>query len=120
MTRRILAIAIAIVLATLGTAGGLFLVLSADSRAQNRISNPITVAIAAVRIPVGTTGAKIRADEMVRLVKMPKDSVPSDAMPDISVEQDKLVITSNIEAGQILLRANFGEQRNGTRGVPPP
>jgi pilus assembly protein CpaB len=120
MTRRILAIAIAIVLATLGTAGGLYLVLSADSRAQSRISNPITVAIAAVRIPVGTTGAKIRADEMVRLVKMPKDSVPSDAMPDISVEQDKLVITSNIEAGQILLRANFGEQSTVTSGLPLP
>ncbi len=120
MTRRILAIAIAIVLATLGTAGGLYLVLSADSRAQSRITNPITVAIAAVRIPVGTSGAKIRADEMVRLVKMPKDSVPDDAMPEISVEQDKLVITSNIEAGQILLRANFGEQSTVTSGLPLP
>jgi pilus assembly protein CpaB len=120
MTRRILAITIAIVLATLGTAGGLFLVLSADSRAQNRISNPITVAVAAVRIPVGTSGAKIRTDEMVRLVKMPKDSVPDDAMPEVSVELDKLVITSNIEAGQILLRANFGQQSTVTSGLPLP
>ena len=120
MTRRILAISVAIVLATLGTAGGLFLVLSAESRAQDRISNPITVAIAAVRIPVGTTGAKIRADEMVRLVKMPKDSVPDDTVPEISVELDKLVVTSNIAPGQLLLRGNFGEQSMVTSGLPLP
>jgi pilus assembly protein CpaB len=120
MTRRILAITIAIVLAALGTAGGLFLVLSAESRAQNRISNPVTVAIAAVRIPIGTSGAKIRAEDMVRLVKMPKDSVPADTMPEVSVELDKLVVTSNIAPGQVLLRANFGEQSTVTSGLPLP
>ncbi len=120
MTRRILAITIAIVLAALGTAGGLFLVLSAESRAQDRISNPITVAIAAVRIPIGTSGAKIRAEEMVRIVKMPRDSVPDDTMPDVSVELDKLVVTSNVAAGQVLLRANFGESSTVTSGLPLP
>jgi pilus assembly protein CpaB len=120
MTRRILAITIAIVLAALGTAGGLFLVLSAESRAQDRISNPITVAIAAVRIPIGTSGAKIRAEEMVRLVKMPKDSVPDDTMPEVSVELDKLVVTSNIAPGQLLLRANFGDRTTVTSGLPLP
>jgi pilus assembly protein CpaB len=120
MTRRIFAITIAIVLAALGTAGGLFLVLSADSRAQDRISNPITVAIAAVRIPIGTSGAKVRANEMVRLVKMPKDSVPDDTMSEVSVELDKLVVTSNIAPGQVLLKANFGEQSTVTSGLPLP
>jgi pilus assembly protein CpaB len=120
MTRRIFAITIAIVLAALGTAGGLFLVLSAESRAQDRISNPITVAIAAVRIPIGTSGAKIRAEDMVRLVKMPKDSVPDDTMPEVNVELDKLVVTSNIAAGQLLLRANFGDRTTVTSGLPLP
>ena len=62
MSRRIVAITIAIVLATLGTVGGLVLVLSAESRAQDGISNPVTVAVAAERIPAGTTGEKIRKD----------------------------------------------------------
>jgi pilus assembly protein CpaB len=120
MTRRIIAITAAIVLAGLGTAGGLFLVLTAESRAENRISNPITVAVADKRISAGTSGAKIRANEMVRLVKMPRDSVPSDTMPDVSVELDNLVVTSNIAAGQILLRANFGEASTVTSGLRLP
>jgi pilus assembly protein CpaB len=120
MTRRILAITIAIVLAALGTAGGLFLVLSADARAQSRISDPVTVAIAVKRIPIGTTGANVRAGQMVRLEKMPRSSVPTDALPEISAELDKLVVTSNVAVGQILLAANFGEQSKVTSGLPLP
>ena len=83
MTRRILAITIAIVLAALGTAGGLFLVLSAESRAQTRISDPVTVAIATKRIPIGTTGAQ---DPVGRHGPAREDAqglVPTDAMSEI-------------------------------------
>jgi len=114
MTRRILAITIAIVLAALGTAGGLFLVLSADARAQSRISDPVNVVIAVKRIPIGTTGENVRSGEMVRVEKMPRASIPTDALPDITAELDKLVVTSNIAVGQILLAANFGEQSRVT------
>jgi pilus assembly protein CpaB len=120
MTRRILAISIAIVLAALGTAGGLFLVLSADARAQSRISDPVTVVIAVKRIAIGTTGATLRTGEMVRMEKMPKASVPSDALPEIGPELDKLVVTSSIAPGQILLAANFGEQSKVTSGLALP
>ena len=120
MTRRILAITIAIVLAALGTAGGLFLVLTADARAQSRISDPVTVAIATKRIPIGTTGAQVRGQDMVRLEKMPRSSVPTDALPEISAELDKLVVTTNIAVGQVLLAANFGSQRTVTSGLPLP
>jgi pilus assembly protein CpaB len=120
MTRRILAISIAIVLAALGTAGGLFLVLSADARAQNRISDPVTVVIAVKRIAIGTTGASLRTGDMVRTEKMPKTSVPSDALPELGPELDKLVVTSSIAAGQILLAANFGEQSKVTSGLALP
>jgi pilus assembly protein CpaB len=120
MTRRILAITIAIVLAALGTAGGLFLVLSADARAQSRISDPVNVVIAVKRIPIGTTGENVRSGEMVRVEKMPRASIPTDALPDITAELDKLVVTSNIAVGQILLAANFGEQSRVTSGLSLP
>ncbi len=120
MPRRILAIAIAIVLAAVGTIGGVFLVLSADSRAQNQISNPITVAVATVPIPVGTTGAEIRERDMVRLVKMPKDSVPDDTMSEISVELDNMAVSSTIAVGQLLLRAHFGSRSAVTSGLALP
>jgi pilus assembly protein CpaB len=121
MTRRIVAITVAIALAALGTVGGLYLVLTAESRAQSKISNPVTVAVATVDIPRGTSGEKIRAGQMVRLVKMPKDAVPDDVLPEISVELDSLVTTSNIAVGQLLLRANFGTLSSVTSGlaVPP-
>jgi pilus assembly protein CpaB len=120
MTRRILAITVAVVLAALGTAGGLFLVLSADARAQSRIGDAITVAIATKRIPVGTTGEKILADSMVRFEKMPKALVPKDTISVIDGERSRLVVTSNIAPGQMLLAANFDTPSKVTSGLPVP
>jgi pilus assembly protein CpaB len=120
MTRRILAITIAIALAGLGAAGGLFLIMTADQRARANIEDAVTVAIAAKRIPVGTTGARVRDGGLVRLERMPKSSVPSDALSDISPELDRMVITSNIAVGQVLLAAHFGEQSQVTSGLPLP
>lgn len=120
MTRRILTITIAIVIAALGTAGVLFYALTADSRARAAINDAVTVAIATERIPAGTTGARIRAEELVRLERMPRSSVPGDALPAVSAELDKLVLTSNIAAGQVLVAANFGEQSTVTSGLPLP
>src|SRR5262245_18431863 len=120
MTRRILAITVAIILAGLGTVGVLFYALTADARARAKIEDPVTVAIAAKRISVGTTGARIRSENLVRLEKMPKSSVPSDALSEISSELDKLVITYNVAAGQVLLAANFGDSARATSGLPMP
>ncbi len=120
MTRRLLAIAVAIVLAAVGTAGVLWYAFSADSRAQARISNPVTVAIATQAIPAGTTGASIKARKLVRYEKMPQDAVPSDALREIGVDQDKLVLTSNIAAGQVLMAANFGTQSQVASGLALP
>jgi pilus assembly protein CpaB len=119
MTRRILAITIAIALAGLGAAGGLFLIMTADQRARANIEDAVTVAIATKRIPTGTTGARVR-DGMIRLERMPKSSVPSDALSDISPELDRMVITSNIAVGQVILAAHFGEQSKVTSGLPLP
>jgi pilus assembly protein CpaB len=120
MTRRIVAITIAIALAALGTVGGLYLVLTADQRAQNKISNPVTVAVATADIPRGTSGAKIRAGQLVRLVKMPKDAVPDDVLSDVGTELDALVTTSAIATGQVLMRANFGSASAVTSGLAVP
>jgi pilus assembly protein CpaB len=118
MTRRIFAIIFAIVLAGLGTAGVLFYALSADARARAAISNPVTVAVAAKRIPAGTSGSEIRSPKYVRLVKLPRSSVPDDFLSGISNEYLSKVVTSNIAEGQVLLRANFGEASSVTSGLP--
>jgi pilus assembly protein CpaB len=120
MTRRIFAITIAIVLAALGTAGGLFLIVSADERAQARITDAVTVAIATKRIPVGTTGERVRSEGMVRFERLPKVSVPADALSEIGTDLDDLVLTSNVAIGQVLLSANFGRRSEVTSGLALP
>jgi pilus assembly protein CpaB len=120
VSRRIFAITIAVVLAALGTAGVLFLVLSADMRAQSRIGDAVTVAIATRRIPVGTTGARVLTDSMVRFEKMPKALVPNDTLSEIDAERARLVVTSNIAPGQMLLAANFDTASKVTSGLPLP
>jgi pilus assembly protein CpaB len=117
MTRRLLAIAVAIVLAAFGTAGVLWYAFSADSRAQDRISNPVTVAVAAQAIPAGTSGSAIKTRKLVRYERMPKDAVPSDAIEQIGADQEKLVLTSNMAAGQVLMAANFGTQAQVASGL---
>jgi len=122
MSRRILAIIVALVLAGLGTAGVLLYALSADERARAAIGNPTTVAVAAKPISAGTTGAHIRdpAANLVRLVTMPSTSVPDDALDRIPAEYDQLVVTSNIARGQILLKANFDKPTSVTSGLQLP
>jgi len=119
MTRRILAIVIAIFLAAAGTAGLLFYAVSADTRAQANVEG-VTVAIAAKPIPIGTSGARIRADQLIRLERMPRSAVPADALPDVSAELDRLVVTSAVVPGQILLRAMFDEQSKVNSGLTLP
>lgn len=119
MTRRILAILVAIVLGAIGTGGLLLYAATADERARSNIE-AVTVAVAAKRIPLGTSGARIRAEQLVRLEQMPRMAVPSDALPDVSAELDRLVLTSTVEPGQILLSAMFNESTSVTSGLNLP
>ncbi|MCW3843787.1 Flp pilus assembly protein CpaB [Micromonospora yasonensis] len=120
MTRRIITITLAIVIAAIGTVGVLFYGLSADARARAQITDAVTVMVAKARIQAGTTGARIQAEQLVRTERMPKSSVPSDALAVIGSEFDKLVVTSNLAEGQILLKANFGQPSQVTSGLELP
>ncbi len=117
MTRRIVAITVAIVLAALGAAGGLFLILSADQRAQDRLTDGVTVAVAGSPIAVGTSGARIQAQGLIKLMRFPKANVPADALTDFGPNYDKLVLQSNVAANQLLLKGNFGEASHVTSGL---
>jgi pilus assembly protein CpaB len=119
MTRRIVVIVVAIVLATLGAGLVISYAVTADMRARSNIEG-VTVAIADKRIPAGTSGAKIRSEKMFRLERFPKTSVPSDALNDVSAELDRLVVTSTVAPGQVLLSAMFGEQSKVNSGLNLP
>jgi pilus assembly protein CpaB len=119
MTRRIVAITVAIALAALGAAGGLFLILTADKRAQDRLTDGVTVAVAAQNLSVGTTGAKIRQNKLVTYERVARALVPPDALTDFDTgNYDTQVLTSNIVDGTMLLKANFGAHGSDAGGLP--
>ncbi len=122
MTRRIVAITVAIALAALGAAGGLFLILTADKRAQDRLQDGVTVAVANGAMSVGTSGAKARADNLIRMVRFPRANVPADALTDFATNTgyDRLVLTANVAANQLLLKTSFGEVAKVGNALPLP
>jgi pilus assembly protein CpaB len=115
MTRRIVAITVAIVLAAFGAAGGLFLILTADQRAQDRVTNGLQVAVATTNMSAGTTAARVRAN--IKMETMPKALVPADALTDLDSTYDRLVLVSSVRAGTMLLKGNFGAPSEST-GLP--
>jgi pilus assembly protein CpaB len=121
MTRRIVAVTIAIALAALGAAGGLFLILTADKRAQDRLTNGVTVAVAGQNLPLGTTGAKMRQGKLVTYERVAAALVPQDAVTDFDTgTYDSQVLTSNVVKGTMLLKANFGSQVSDASGLALP
>jgi len=121
MTRRLIAITVAIALAAVGTAGILWYVISANDRAQSDLNDPVRVAVADKQIPAGTSGTVIREQNLVRYVQMPRLVVPEgDVLGDIGAEFDDKVVTANVEKGFMVMRSMFGERSQVTSGLPTP
>jgi len=120
MSRRILAVFLALVLAVLGTAAVLFYVNRADTRAVDDVS-AVEVLVAEQRIVTGTTGDSIRKRNLVKVTRMPAASVPEgDTLSSIPTDLDKLIVTSNVQPGQLLLRSMFSEATQTSSGLAIP
>lgn len=117
MKRSLVAALVAVVLAVIGCVSVLFYVSGAESRALTG-KDPVKVVIAAKTIPSGTSGATIRNGGYVKTVAMPRSSVPADAMSELDPSLDELVVTSDIQPSQLLLRGAFGEPGNNTVALP--
>ena len=118
MTRRIVAITVAIALAALGAAGGLFLILTADKRAQDRLTDGVTVAVTSQSLSVGTTGARMRQNKLVTYERVARALAPQDAVTDFDTSAyDGMVLTSNVGGGTMLLKGNFGDRSRRPSGL---
>lgn len=120
MTRRILAIVLAVSLAGVGAIGVLIWALKADQRVRDRLTDAVSVAIATKPIPAGYTGARIRTEGMFRIEKMPRSSVPRDFLPDVGADEERKVVMSSVATGQILYKALFGQPGIVTAGLSLP
>jgi len=120
MTRRIVAVLVAVALAAVGAVGVLIWALKADQRVRDRLTDAVSVAIATKPIPAGYTGGRIRAEGMFRIERMPRSSVPKDFLSDVGADEERKVVMSNIATGQILYGALFGQPGIVTAGLSLP
>lgn len=107
MARRIIPVLISVVLAALGTGAVLLYLRSADDRAVAG-KQARTVLVADKHIPAGTSGKALRTKGYLREVRMPVETLPEDALEQVSGNLDALVTTAPVQRGQLMLRAMLG------------
>jgi Flp pilus assembly protein CpaB len=117
MTRRFVAITVAIVLAALGTIGGVYLVVTADSRARSAVNDTTTVLVAKEEIRAGTTGADVA--KLVEAQTWPASKAPTDALKDVSVELQKMYTTVTIPKGWFVTSRVFDTKPVASAGGLP-
>jgi pilus assembly protein CpaB len=119
MTRRIIGVFLAIILAMVGTLAVVLYV----QKVKNTVAagqEGVKVMVAKARIPAGTSGARIRSQSLVDEVTMPKSTLPADVLTDLSVDLDKLVVTSDVQPDQLLLKGMFGQAGKFSGGLDIP
>jgi len=109
MNRRIMAVALAVVLALAGTFAVLTYVKGADRRAVAG-QQPVEVFVAQKQVPAGTTAKQAVADRLIAKQVIARKGVPEGALTQVSDASGSLVATSDIEAGSVVMSSRVGAQ----------
>lgn len=120
MKHRGLTIALAVLLAIIGTAGVLVYVSHANTRAIAG-QKAVTVVIAEKLIPSGTSAANAQQEGLLGTETLPAASVPVDAVTAVTADLSGLVTSSDVQPGQLLLRPMLVTESQVTGGlaIPP-
>ncbi|HEX9552786.1 MAG TPA: RcpC/CpaB family pilus assembly protein [Streptosporangiaceae bacterium] len=119
MTRRILTVVLAIVLAVIGTGAVLLYVKGADQRAIAG-QKAVSVLVAAQQVPAGTTAGTALSEGLLSRQKLPAASVPSDAVRSVTPQLTGLVLSADLPSGQLLLRPMLVTAVAARSGLPIP
>jgi pilus assembly protein CpaB len=119
LRRRILTIALATLLAAVGTVAVLAYVHQANVRAVNGVQ-AVNVLVAENAIPSGTTAGQALREGLLGSQKLPVASVPADAIRSITPELSGLVTSAAVQSGQLLLRPMLVTAAQVTHGVAIP
>jgi len=103
MNRRALAIALALLLAVIGTGAVLAYVSHVNARAMAGLK-PVTVLVAQREIPAGRPAGAAWQDGSLREETLPAQSVSPEAIGSITADLGSLVMSSDVMPGQVLLR----------------
>jgi pilus assembly protein CpaB len=119
MRRQKILVAVAIVLALVGSISVYRYLKGADQRALAG-KRPSTVLMVAKRIPEGTTVAKVASAGYVHAEEVPAESVPADALLTLSDIAQNETALDDVQAGQVVVRAMFGTAGPTTSGLTIP
>jgi pilus assembly protein CpaB len=103
LKRRIFTVVLAVLLAAVGTVGVLAYVHQADSRAVAG-QRATTVLVAGSAIPAGTSASTALQNGSLTTQTFPAASVPADAVRSITPDLASLVLSTEIQPGQMLVR----------------
>jgi pilus assembly protein CpaB len=119
MNRRLLMIALAVVLALVGTGAVYTYVKHADTRALAG-TKAADVLIVQKRIPTGTSVKDVQAGGYLKADHVPATSAPVGAITALSSEMSAQVATADLQPGQIVLKDSFGDFVPTTSGLNIP
>jgi pilus assembly protein CpaB len=119
MTRRIITIAAAVLLAVLGAVGVLDYAHQADQHALAGM-RAVDAYVATKQIPSGTSAATAVRDGLLVRQQFPASSVPADAVRSITPTLSGLVLTSGLASGQMLLSQMLGASVQTASALPIP
>lgn len=119
MTRRIVTIAAAVLLAVLGAVGVLDYVHQADQRALAGM-HAVNAYVATAQIPSGTSAAAALREGLLVKQQFPASSVPADAVRSLTPTLSALVLTSGLASGQMLLNPMLGATVQTASALPIP
>jgi pilus assembly protein CpaB len=101
--RRVLTVTLALLLAVLGTVGVLAYVHGADARAVAGM-RAVSTLVAQQPIPAGTSASTALHEGLLASQQLPASSVPVNAVRSVTPDISSLVMSANVQAGQLLLR----------------
>ena len=120
MKRRLVIIVLALILAAVGTSGVLTYVKGADTRAIAGMK-AVSVLVAQKTIPAGTAAGAALHGGLLASQTLPASSVPANALSAITTDMSSLVLSTDLQPGQLLLRPMLVTAAQTTSGlaIPP-
>jgi pilus assembly protein CpaB len=120
MKRRLLIIVLALILAAVGTSGVLAYAKGANARAIAGM-RAVSVLVAQKTIPAGTAAGAALHGGLLASQTLPASSVPANALSALTADMSSLVLSADLEPGQLLLRPMLVSPAQTTSGlaIPP-
>jgi pilus assembly protein CpaB len=117
--RRTLTVMLAVLLAVLGTGAVLVYVHQANTRALAG-QRAVTALVAQGLVPAGTTASAAVHEGLLASQTLPAGSVPADAVHFITPAMSSLVVSADVQPGQLLLRPMLvtAVQTTGALSIP--